>query len=127
MKSTIIYGFAAASALTVGITLSSCNDYLDKEPLSNITPEQYFNTEADLQYYANGLYTTLLPGHGNYGGSGGDVQTDNMSALGYDDAYVPGKRKTITETSNIPPVRWMTRHNGSSSRLWKPRRNSVTG
>lgn len=94
MKSSIIYGFAAASAMTAGIALSSCNDYLDKEPLSNITPEQYFNTEADLQYYANGLYTTLLPGHGDYGGAGGDVQTDNMSALGYDDAYVPGKRKT---------------------------------
>lgn len=40
--------------------LSSCNDWLDKTPLSDITEENYFRTETDLQLFSNNFYNTIL-------------------------------------------------------------------
>jgi hypothetical protein len=73
----------------------SCNDFLDKEPLSKITPENYLNEESQLAAYANGLYTNILPSHGNwsYGTFGIDQHTDNQAYITYDNRYVPGQWK----------------------------------
>lgn len=70
----------AALALAVAGSFTSCNDYLDKTPLSQVTPENYFNQESHLEAYANGRYTEVLPSSGNwsYGTYGGDIDTDNM-------------------------------------------------
>lgn len=83
----------AALAVAVAGTFTSCNDYLDKEPLSQITPENYFTQESHLESYANGRYTQILPSSGNwsYGTYGGDLDTDNMVSLNYNDIYIPGK------------------------------------
>ena len=55
---TLAYGMVlSASALL----LSGCNDWLTKEPLSSITPEQYFNTEAAVLSFVDGRYTDFLP------------------------------------------------------------------
>nr|QIM10819.1 starch-binding protein [uncultured Muribaculaceae bacterium] len=92
---TKIYLKALLIAMTAG-SLASCNDYLDKEPLSNATPENYFTQVSHLEAYANGRYTEVLPSSGNwsYGTYGGDLGTDNMVSQNYDDIYVPGKWKT---------------------------------
>lgn len=98
---TKIYLQAALIALTAG-TLTSCNDYLDKEPLSQATPDTYFTMESHLQAYANGRYTEVLPSFGNwsYGTYGDDKNTDNMVGLVYDNIYVPGKWKTSMTNSD---------------------------
>ena len=36
---------------TFSVGLIGCNKFLDREPLSNITPQQYFNTESDMAAY----------------------------------------------------------------------------
>ena len=46
----------AAAALA----FASC-DMLDKEPLSEMSPESYFKTEQDLQLFSNTFYNNLLP------------------------------------------------------------------
>lgn len=81
-------------ALAGGMT--SCNDYLDKEPLSKVTPENYFNQESHLEAYANARYTDILPRIDNYnwGLYSGDVNTDNMVSRVADDIYIPGKWRT---------------------------------
>ena len=75
----IIYclGFAL-SILTTG-----CNDFLDKEPLASVTPENYLLNEADLAAYVFGMYPNILPSHvgWTYGMFGWDVNTDNMASL----------------------------------------------
>lgn len=73
-------------------TLFSCNDYLDKEPKSHITPDYYFNDDAQLGAYANRIYTDVLPSHTNwsYGIFGIDAQTDNQTGKSYDKKYVKG-------------------------------------
>lgn len=92
----------AALIVAAAGTLSSCNDYLNKEPLSQVTPEKYFNQEGHLEAYANARYTEILPSSGNwsYGTYGEDLNTDNMVSLVYDDIYVPGKWKTSMSDDN---------------------------
>ena len=77
-------------------TLSSCNDFLDQEPLSSVSPEVYFTDETQLAAYANKLYPDILPSHGNwsYGTFGTDAGTDNQVAMTYDNKYVVGQWKT---------------------------------
>ena len=54
-------------ALSAGVLLSSCNDFLDREPLDKVTPEAFFENEGDLAAYAINLYpnvgfSTIPPG-----------------------------------------------------------------
>lgn len=87
-------------------TLFSCSDFLDKQPLSEITPDKYLNDESQLASYANALYVSqdpnnsysenadksILPAHGSYsyGTFGKDADTDNQADMTTDDKYTPG-------------------------------------
>ncbi|MCC8153878.1 MAG: RagB/SusD family nutrient uptake outer membrane protein [Tannerellaceae bacterium] len=59
----------------------SCNDFLDREPLSDITPELYFNDAEELGGYAlkyyNKIFKTTHNGY-NSGPIEYDENTDNM-------------------------------------------------
>lgn len=43
------------------LTLSSCEKYLDKDPVDRLTPEQAFGTENSLRLYTNSFYVQLMP------------------------------------------------------------------
>ena len=45
---------------TAALAFASC-DLLNKEPLSEMSPESYFKTEQDLQLFSNTFYNNLLP------------------------------------------------------------------
>lgn len=85
----------------IGITfllsmLAACNDFLDREPMSQIIPEAYLTEESQLAAYANKLYPDILPSHSTYGGYGtfeADKHTDDIAAKSYDNRYVPGQWK----------------------------------
>ena len=99
MKQKKIY--ILAGLLATGGILTSCNDYLDKEPLSAIAPEQYFNNEDALQTYCNNRYTDVLPSHGNYSyGIYSDNATDIMSNIYPDGKYQTGDWKTGLKNDN---------------------------
>ncbi len=89
-----------AGLVTLAGALTSCNDYLEKEPLSSIPPEKYFTSETDLQNYCDGRYTEILPGHDNwsYGIYGKDDQTDMMTKRWVDNKYQDGK--LLTDLNN---------------------------
>lgn len=53
MKNYIQY--LTIGALLMG-SLTSCNDFLDREPLDKVTPEKFFSAEADLAAYAINNY-----------------------------------------------------------------------
>ena len=77
IKHICIYSVMAAT----GLLTSSCNDFLEREPISNITPEQYFNTADELGNYAINYYTNLFrndAGGYNVGPINGDADTDNL-------------------------------------------------
>lgn len=45
-----------AAALAVTLTMSSCTDWLDQKPISNVTTGSYFQQASDFEYAANRLY-----------------------------------------------------------------------
>ncbi len=71
---------------------SSCNDFLDQQPLSSITPDNYLQEESQLAAYAVGQYPGILPSHGNwsFGTFGTDGNTDDMAVPVLDYKYIPG-------------------------------------
>ena len=46
--------------LATALSLISCNDFLDREPLDKITPEVYFSTSEQLGTYAITCYAYKL-------------------------------------------------------------------
>ena len=86
------------SMLLLGATLclTSCDDYLDKEPESNVTPASFFTSADDLAAYTVNLYGVLTSiGPGSYGMStfAYDNDTDNQAGTGYSNRWVPGNWK----------------------------------
>ena len=71
--------------------LTGCNSFLDQEPLSQLSPEQYLSTEENLAAYATDLYNTL-PVHetGSWGRWLDDNNTDNMAYVNPSDIFAPG-------------------------------------
>lgn len=66
-------------AFVATVSLASCEDFLDREPISDVTPEEYYQSEEQIQAAVNKLYE-ILPGHGgSYGVFGQDVNTDNQT------------------------------------------------
>src|SRR5690625_2341919 len=66
-------------------------EFLDREPPSNVTPEGYLHTEADLAAYTIARYN--FPTHGGYsvGTFGADNHTDNQATASYALRWVPGE------------------------------------
>jgi hypothetical protein len=54
------------------------DDFLDRFPKTEISEENFFNTEEDLMIYTYGLYN--FPGHGSI--YTGDITTDNQATTG---------------------------------------------
>lgn len=64
----------------VGLLMPSCNDFLEREPISSITPEQYFNSAEELGAYAINYYNNVLSSYADSysaGPSNSDGDTDN--------------------------------------------------
>lgn len=75
---------------------SSCNDFLDREPLDQITPDIYFANEGDLAAYTLGCYgfSTYDPGSFSIGTIANDNNTDNQANSGGSTAlWVPGEKR----------------------------------
>ena len=72
------YKIAFIGLLTIG--LASCNDYLDQEPPSSLTPEGFYSSEDQVQAVSNKFYRDILPRHGtwSYGTYADDNNTDNQ-------------------------------------------------
>lgn len=92
MTNNIIKNFA--SLVLVGL-LTGCNDFLDRSPQSEITPDVYLTEESQLAAYSNGMYPDVLPSHSDasFGTFGLDVNTDNMAGKSYNNRFVPGQWK----------------------------------
>jgi hypothetical protein len=87
---------AAISATT------SCEDFLDREPMSTIAPETYYSTAAQLEANLNDEYPNVLPAYGQwtYGIFGEDAATDNQIGVTANDRYTPDRWKVPHSESN---------------------------
>lgn len=75
--------------------LAGCNDFLDRAPESNLTPEVYLNNEKHLEAYTTNRYISLLS-HSSFGYNSmlcADTETDDR--VNRDDVplYKPGEMR----------------------------------
>lgn len=87
-------------AILVGF-LSGCNDFLDREPLDQVTPQMYFRSAEDLAAYTIRDYpfTTVTSSYGiNLFGL--DNHTDNQAGTGYPVYWQPGEKKVPSGAGN---------------------------
>ena len=87
-------------AIVFGIT--SCEDFLDKEPLSTVSPEVYFSTSGQLEANLNDEYPNVLPSFGqwSYGIFGEDKGTDNQIEVNANDRYTTDRWKVPHSDNN---------------------------
>ncbi len=69
----------------------ACEDFLDREPLSQVTPESYFSDVSHLAAYAIDKYS-YIP-NSSVGWLPLDNNTDNQAAVSVSNVYVPGEYK----------------------------------
>ena len=84
------------TCLSAGVLLTTaCNDFLDREPLDKVTPEQFFTTEADLASYTVKMYSfTAHEGWGLGKVLRGDDNTDNQATTDASyERWVPGEKR----------------------------------
>lgn len=77
-------------------TLSSCNKFLDREPLGDISTKIYLTAEQDLASYAAGQYSALTshaPSSYSLGTFALDNGTDNQAASTPEPLFVPGQTR----------------------------------
>ena len=85
------YIIIGLSIVLQGLLFSSCNDFLDKEPLSSLSPSQYLTTEASISSYAANLYSILpVHGSGGYGTFANNSGTDDMTHTNPQQKYASG-------------------------------------
>ncbi len=82
--------------------MTSCSDYLEQKPVSNLSSEGFFTSEDKVQAAANALYTDVLPGHGqwSYGLYANDNNTDNQANWYADNKFGTGLWKTANDNGN---------------------------
>lgn len=76
-------------------SLSSCENFLDKEPLDKQTNDTYWQTETSLRTYAQDFYSSYFKGYGTdytvFGGYfSGDDYTDDFINLNNANTYSAG-------------------------------------
>ncbi len=74
--------------------LTSCNDFLDREPLDQVIPGKYFTEESDLAAYTINSYPfeTVNSAYG-LGIFAKDNDTDNQASSDYPSFWIPGQKK----------------------------------
>lgn len=81
-------------AVALAFATASCNDFLDLEPPSYVVPEDYYQTEDQVQAAVNQFYNDddILPSHDTwgYGTFITDTDTDNQASQSANSKYATG-------------------------------------
>ena len=99
----ITFKYITLSLLAGASLLTSCEDFLDREPMSSISPETYYSTAAQLEANLNDEYPNVLPSFGQwtYGIFGEDKGTDNQIEVNANDRYTQDRRKVAHSESTV--------------------------
>ncbi len=101
MKKTIFYSICIAG----GLSLASCNDFLDLEPITNVATTEYLYAENDLAAYAANLYAFDL-GYDNFNGKGNVCLPSH--GTGYNLGLFDDDNGTDNQTANTPSKLFVT-------------------
>lgn len=93
---TIINKYNIAKGIFIGcaaLAMVSCNDFLDMEPESSVSPEKYFSDESQLAAYTIRYYTNNFPSLNSLYGDE-ELATDNATTSSSNNRYLKGEWKT---------------------------------
>lgn len=94
MKKYIALAIAAVS-------LASCNDFLEREPLDFGDQTAYFTSAEDFALSCNQFYEYLPKNNELWGGIyTEDVQSDNQATAGAQNLFYEGEKKTVNKNSS---------------------------
>ena len=65
------------------LTLTSCNDFLSRSPLSDLSPENYFTDKAEMKNWNAGIYDAFQNALSQKQILYGDVRSDNVHTTSY--------------------------------------------
>ncbi len=102
MKTNFKNILKAFVAVTMVAGTTSCEDFLNKEPMSDISPEAYFTSAAQLEANLNDEYPNVLPSYGQwgYGIFGEDNGTDNQIGVTANDRWTKERWKVPHEEND---------------------------
>ena len=114
-----LYHIILVAVLFAGIT--SCDDFLDKEPMSNISPEKYYSSASQLDAILMDLYPHILPSHSNwsYGIYGEDNGTDNQIGVTANNRYTTDRWLVPNSESNNWAFNRIYHVNFTSHKHWR--------
>ena len=75
----ITFKYITLSLLAGASLLTSCEDFLDREPLDSVTPDTYLKNESQLAAYAINAYSFNI--HSGY--NGGPIVSDTPCCHSY--------------------------------------------
>ncbi len=82
--------YITLAGVALGMTLTSCNDFLDREPISDLSTGIYWKTEADIKTWNSGMYYGLQSTLQSNLYAWGDLRSGvfNPSGTSYDKAIL---------------------------------------
>ncbi len=102
----------AAVALLLGASLfGSCNEFLEREPLDQISAESFYKTESDLKSAIYAAYTPVMDQW--FMGQGWqllEIPSDNTTAGGTDPGFTPIDDFTTTADNGAVAEVWANRY-----------------
>lgn len=69
--------------LLLGLVLSSCSDFLDRQPLSELAPGTFFKDKKEMENWNAGIYVAFQNALSQKQVLYGDVRSDNVETTGY--------------------------------------------
>lgn len=102
MKTNNKYLFSLMLAAVTTVGMTSCEDFLDREPMSTIAPEVYYSNATQLEANLMDEYPNILDSHSNwsYGIFGNDAGTDNQIGVNANDRWTKERWKVPFEESS---------------------------
>jgi hypothetical protein len=104
--------------LMIALVFGSCEDFLDRPPLTQMTDQNYWTNENNLRLFANGFYTNYFVGYNNnfgidYAPLRGYNFSDDFASTGKQSSFEtqpPASRGDIREV--IPTTAWLLQYAG---------------
>ena len=75
-------------ALTSLLALTSCESFLDRSPLSDLSPSSYFKDKAEMKNWNAGIYDAFQSALSKRQVLFGDVRSDNVTGTTYEDSKI---------------------------------------
>lgn len=107
--------YSSAILVTIMLVFSGCEDFLDRQQLTQMNDQNYWSNENNLRLFANGFYTNYFVGYNNtwgvdYAPLRGYYFSDDFTSTGKQGSFetqAPASRGSDSETAA-----WLTTYAG---------------